>query len=291
MRATSSSRMAVVVQRMVDATASGVIFTADPVTGHRDRVVVNAVRGLGEGLVGGYRKPDHFVLSRDGVLLDRELSGELASIPEGRLQELLSDALKAEAGFGCPLDLEWAIGPDDRLYWLQARPITTLDLPQPDELDNVVDPTWQLTWHNIAEWMPGAMTPLSWSVIGPSYIYGMNELFVRAGISRALVESVPLLVNIQGHAFINMSTFYHLGAQMFGMDKASSDLTLTGHVLPDAKLPANASPLQRLVHTLRYFRLVPAGRKRLDAFVARYGSLQIESTDDLTEYYRRLQRT
>ncbi len=291
MHAQTNGNMAVVVQRMVDATAAGVIFTADPVTGQRDRIVINAVRGMGEGLVGGYRTPDHFVVSRDGSVLERQLHGERASIAEARLGDLLRDALTAEAELGYPLDLEWAIGADDRVYWLQARPITTLDLPGPDELDDAVDPTWQLTWYNIAEWMPGAMTPLSWSVVGPSYIFGMNDLFVRAGIARELVESVPILVNVQGHAFINMSNFYLLGAQMFGMDKDSSDLTLTGQVLPEAKLPPSASALKRLVHTLRYFRLVPAGRKRLDAFVARHASLRVEPEEDLVEYYRRLQQT
>ena len=105
-----------------------------------------------------------------------------------------------------------------------------------------------------------------------------------------LVESVPILVNFQGHTFINMSNFYLLGAQMFGMDKDSSDLTLTGQVLPEAKLPPNAPFLQRLVHSVRYFRLVPAGRKRLDAFMARHAAFRVEPADDLVEYYRRLEQ-
>jgi len=200
----------------------------------------------------------------------------------------LSEALKAEEGLGSPLDLEWAIGKDDRVYWLQARPITTLALPGPDELDDAVDPMWQLTSYNVAEWMPGAMPPLSWSVVGPSYIRAMSELFLRAGLPKELVDSVPILANVQGHAFINMTNFYVLGSQMFGMDKNSSDLTLTGQVLPEVKLPPNAPALQRLTHTLRYFRLMPAGKKRLDAFVERYRSFRMEPTEDLVEYSRRL---
>ena len=57
MHAQGEVRMAVVVQRMVDAAAAGVIFTADPVTGQRDRVVINAVPGLGEALVDKRQKP------------------------------------------------------------------------------------------------------------------------------------------------------------------------------------------------------------------------------------------
>jgi pyruvate,water dikinase len=282
--------MAVVVQTMVDARAAGVVFTADPITGDQARVVVDAVPGSGEPLVGGYRTPDHFVLSRSGTVLERDARNGSATLDAPRLAELVRDALKAEAEFGRPLDLEWAIGHDDRLYWLQARPITTLDLPGPDELDDRVDPTWQLTSHNVAEWMPGAMPPLSWSVVGPSYIAAMAEVMVRAGLPKVEVDRVPVLVNVQGHAFINMSSFYLLGSQMFGMDKPSADLTLTGAVLPEAKLPANASLPARLGHTLRYIRLVPAGRKRLNAFVARYAGFRLEPVDDPVEYYRRLDR-
>jgi pyruvate,water dikinase len=290
MHARGGVSMAVLVQRMVDAVAAGVVFTADPLTGQRDRIVVDAAPGLGEAVVGGYRTPDQFVLSRDGAVLERKVPGPASALDDAQLGHLLRDALRAEAGIGYPLDLEWALGRDGHVYWLQARPITTLDLPGPDELDDPVDPAWQLTSYNVAEWMPGAMSPLSWSIVGHSYIQAMNDLYLRAGLSRAAVERVPILVNVQGHAFINMSNFYLLGSQMFGMDKDSSDLTLTGVVLPQVPLPPNAPFLQRLVHTLRYFRLVPAGRKRLDAFVARHASARVEPAADPVEYYRRLER-
>jgi pyruvate,water dikinase len=288
--ASGDAGMAVVVQRMVEARVAGVVFTADPLTGDAGRVVINAVPGSGESLVGGYRTPDHFVLARDGSVLEREARSADAALDAPRLAELARDALKAEAEFGCPLDLEWAIDRDGELYWLQARPITTLDLPAVDELDDPVDPAWQLTSYNVAEWMPGAMPPLSWSVVGPSYIAAIAELYVRAGLPKETVDRVPILVNVQGHAFINMSSFYLLGSQMFGMDKASSDLTLTGMVLPEAKLPPAAPLHARLGNTVRYFRLIPAGRKRLDAFVARYSGYRVDPTDDLAEYYRRLER-
>ncbi len=290
MHAQGEVRMSVLVQRMVDATAAGVIFTADPVTGQRDRIVINAVPGLGEALVAGYRTPDEFVLSRDGASLERKEQAGLTLVIEAQFGNLLRDALKAEAGLGYPLDLEWAVGPDNQVYWLQARPITTLDLPGPDELDDAVDPTWQLASYNVAEWMPGAMPPLSWSVVGPSYIRAMNDLYRRAGLPQALVESVPILANFQGHAFINMTNFYLLGSQMFGMDKDSSDLTLNGVVLPAAKLPPDAPFLKRLMNTLRYARLVPAGRKRLNAFVAGNGKHRVQPTEDPVEYYRSIEQ-
>jgi pyruvate,water dikinase len=289
MRADGGVHMAVLVQRMVDAQAAGVVFTVDPLTGQRDRVVIDAVPGVGDGLVGGSRTAAHFVVSRDGSVLERAAQDALEGFDDARLRDLVRDALAAERALGHAVDLEWAIGRDGRLYWLQARPITTLDLPGPDELDDPVDPAWQVTSHNVAEWMPGAMPPLSWSVVGPSYIHAMNELYLRAGLPREAVERTPILINVQGHAFINMTNFYLLGSLMFGMDKASSDLTLTGQVLPPAWEPPAASASARLAHTLRYFRLVPVGPKRLDAFVARNAAFHIEPCDDPVEYYRRLE--
>src|SRR5207245_8150207 len=60
---TEGLRLAVVVQRMVDAESAGVLFTADPITGRRKRAAIEAARGLGEQLVSGSVNPDHFVVN------------------------------------------------------------------------------------------------------------------------------------------------------------------------------------------------------------------------------------
>ena len=66
--------MAVVVQRMVSADVAGVLFTMDPVQRRRDRMVVEAVFGLGEAVVSGQVTPDHFVLARDGTVKRERLA-------------------------------------------------------------------------------------------------------------------------------------------------------------------------------------------------------------------------
>ena len=70
-----SGRMCVVVQRMVEAATAGVLFTADPVSGRHDRLVIDAVRGLGESLVSGDVTPDHYVLAPDNAVLRVDLAG------------------------------------------------------------------------------------------------------------------------------------------------------------------------------------------------------------------------
>jgi pyruvate,water dikinase len=116
-------RMAVVVQQMVESEKSGVLFTVDPVQRRRDRMVVEAVFGLGEQVVSGEVTPDHYVLDRGGGV-KREHLVHGGVLDGDELRELAAMGVRLEEHFGRPQDIEWAIG--DRLYLLQSRPVTTL---------------------------------------------------------------------------------------------------------------------------------------------------------------------
>ena len=142
----SDLEMAVVVQRMVEPDVAGVIFTIDPARGRRDRMVVEAVFGLGEGVVSGQLTPDHYVLARDGTAKRMRLAsqpyalvagedggtreqplsperGEAQTLNEHELRRLAALALVLEERLGGPLDVEWAIQ-NEELFVLQARPVT-----------------------------------------------------------------------------------------------------------------------------------------------------------------------
>jgi pyruvate,water dikinase len=139
--------MAVVVQRMVEPDVSGVLFTIDPAKGRRDRMVVEAVYGLGEGVVSGRLTPDHYVLARDGRLKRTRLHaqpyaivhdpaggvreeplaperGEAQTLGEDQLALLAKVGVDLEARLGGPQDIEWALQ-DGELFVLQSRPVTT----------------------------------------------------------------------------------------------------------------------------------------------------------------------
>jgi pyruvate,water dikinase len=139
-------RLAVVVQRMVDARAAGVLFTADPVSGRRNRSVVDASPGLGEAVVSGAVNPDRFAVE-GGRVVERRLGDKAVAVrplPGGGTQRVdlpastracLTDAQllalvalgrRAEAHFGAPQDVEWALDGAGRPWLTQARPITTL---------------------------------------------------------------------------------------------------------------------------------------------------------------------
>ncbi|MFH9202225.1 rifamycin-inactivating phosphotransferase [Streptomyces anulatus] len=139
--------MAVVVQRMVFPDASGILFTADPVTGNRKVATVDAGFGLGEALVSGLVNPDVFTV-RDGEVVTRTIAVKeraVHALPAGGTREVavgvrqrerpaLTDeqavrlvglGRRIEARFGCPQDIEWCLV-GDGFRIVQSRPITTL---------------------------------------------------------------------------------------------------------------------------------------------------------------------
>jgi len=140
--------MAVVVQEMVQADMAGVMFSANPVTGERHEVVIDAGRGLGEAVVSGEVTPDRYVLDPTGALrsfspggdgmdgVEATASGTAQSRPglsQEQLAELVRLAVRAQDHFGCPQDVEWAIA-RGHVCLVQARPITALP-PQPMPLN------------------------------------------------------------------------------------------------------------------------------------------------------------
>ncbi|MHC1781818.1 MAG: PEP/pyruvate-binding domain-containing protein [Anaerolineaceae bacterium] len=137
--------LAVVVQCMVQSEVSGVLFTANPLTGKRSETVIDATFGLGEALVSGMVEPDHYVI-KDGVILEKTLGSKSLSIqglagggthtitesakdrqalPDTEILALEEIGRKAEEFFGCPQDMEWGWA-EGRLFILQSRAITTL---------------------------------------------------------------------------------------------------------------------------------------------------------------------
>ena len=141
--------IAVVVQRMINAEVAGVMFTADPVSGDRETIVVDASSGLGEAVVSGLVTPDHYELDDTGLIRDyrpgrREVivssvpgggvghqPGEPADIeqlPDTVLADLARLGIEVAKHFGRPQDIEWAYA-EGQLWLLQARPMTALPPP------------------------------------------------------------------------------------------------------------------------------------------------------------------
>jgi pyruvate, water dikinase len=118
--------MAVVVQQMVDSQKSGVMFTVDPVHGRKDRMVVEAARGLGEAVVSGETTPDNYTLSRDGVVKKSKVVDAERVLTDEECAALARMGQRLASLHGAPQDIEWAFDAADDLYLLQSRPITTI---------------------------------------------------------------------------------------------------------------------------------------------------------------------
>lgn len=165
----ASVLMAVVVQRMVDAKVAGVLFTANPITGSRAEMTVDAASGLGTAVVDGSVNPDHYVLDHHG-----------ATAPEnGCLDAAQRDTLHAagqrlQEHFGSPQDVEWAIDADGTLWLLQSRPITTL-FPDP----------------------PATSRPLPRAYLNIGPIQGMHRPFTPMGLA-VLRIGAALVFNASG---------------------------------------------------------------------------------------------
>ncbi|MCX5443177.1 phosphoenolpyruvate synthase [Streptomyces sp. NBC_00569] len=220
-----SVHMAVVVQRMVFPHASGILFTADPVTGNRKVATVDAGFGLGEALVSGLVNPDVFKV-RDGEVVERAIAAKqraVHALPAGGTQEVaiesqrqgqpaLTDAQavrlvqlgrRIEAHFGRPQDIEWCLV-DDGFQIVQSRPITTLfPIPEADDRENHV---YVSVGHG--QMMTDPMKPLGFSMWQLTAMVPMHEaggrLFVdvtrrlaspasRAGLLEAMGKGDPLI--------------------------------------------------------------------------------------------------
>ena len=145
--------MGVVIQEMIKATSSGVMFTRDPLTGEH-RIVIEAVLGVGEGLVSGKYTPDRFVVENNKVVSHDKVAqhSKIAStskreahtitvkdanavkLSEKQAIRLAGYGAKIEKHFGEPMDIEWARH-GNTLYILQARPVTTKKQEIADKLD------------------------------------------------------------------------------------------------------------------------------------------------------------
>ncbi len=116
--------LAIVVQRQLAAEVAGVAFSCDPVRGDRERVMVEAVEGLGEALVSGHVTPARAVLARDGALVELEAPERGSPLDEALARKVARAVLEVEARAGTPADVEWAVE-NGRLWLLQWRPVTT----------------------------------------------------------------------------------------------------------------------------------------------------------------------
>jgi len=260
-------KMAVLVQEMLPATASGVLFT-------EDNMVLEAVWGLGDILVGGKAIPDHIVVERDGFnILEQKVSHkeamslisltggvEVADVPEklrdkavledDQIQELCTLSKRVEELFGCPQDIEWILS-GDKFVLLQARPITVKRKPT----------VWSRA--NMAETQPGYVTYLSRIPENRPdfFVLGILPLLECFGITD-IPEDLKLTDYIYGHIYVNMTAAHNTLGRIPGLSPELLDQAM-GHQSEEEVsqskpgLSAIVKLLPGVLRILRFFSHLP----------------------------------
>jgi pyruvate,water dikinase len=186
--------MAVVVERMVDARAAGVAFSADPVTGRR-AVVIEAARGLGEDLVSGRVIPDRFVVNARGTLEERAARDPAHPVLEdAEVLRLAEEVRRIVRPMDAPQDLEWAFDAK-RFFFLQCRPITAIAGKR------------VLSHRLVADMCPGLVKPLLWS----THTLGMMRNVFRRVFTQLLgpndIDFESLVRRVHSRIYADMTAF------------------------------------------------------------------------------------
>jgi phosphohistidine swiveling domain-containing protein len=223
-----SVMLAVVVQSLVSADAAGILFTANPMNGRRDQMLINASWGLGEAVVGGLVTPDSLTLEVtsfrvigreigeklvqtvqvDGGTAERSIPKNLRRLPvlsDEQATELAQFGLQIETLFGMPMDIEWALA-SGVFAIVQARPITALPEPEPSP------PTeWKLPKgayaamrNNIIELMTDPLMPLFKSFGLRAINTSMNRYMVGFLGDTGVLPGEPIIA-VNEYAYYNGS--------------------------------------------------------------------------------------
>jgi phosphohistidine swiveling domain-containing protein len=244
--------LAVVVQRLVDADAAGILFTADPATGSSDLVQINASWGLGEAVVGGEVSPDSFrVEAASGRLLSMEVGEKqtmtvrarvgtrsepvprrrrrAASLSPSQAERLAAIGLRIAELAGCAVDVEWCRRGDD-LYVVQARPISASAASPRDPWNDSRYGYCLWTNTNVGEAMPDVLTPLTWSMV---------QLFLHDIMATSSIPPYVSYGRIGGRVYLNLSVVFTLAAATGVPEHRIRRLTeeVFGHVPDDVEIP------------------------------------------------------
>jgi len=279
--------MAVIVQRMISAKISGVIFTADPTTQNPLKIVISSLYGLGEGLVSAGLEADHYTFDKHSraissvvaeksrqILINKTLccgvqeydvEEELrnqASLSSDTVIKLADVALKIERFFGHPQDIEFCYDELDQLYILQSRDITTANEYGPAAGNHQI---WDNS--NIIESYSGVTSPMTFSFIRNAYDVVYRCFSEVMGIPRKKIEENEevyqnMLGLFKGQVYYNLPNWYRLVKQFPGYNYNKSFMESMMGVTDKADADDDArhdSPLRRYFVELPQL-LILAGR-------------------------------
>ncbi|MBP8293853.1 MAG: PEP/pyruvate-binding domain-containing protein, partial [Caldilineaceae bacterium] len=237
--------LAVVVQVMAPATAAGVIFTVNPVTGAAGEMLINATWGLGEALVAGRVNPDEIVVEKQSGRIKQSTVGEKAvmtataatgvtevavapaqrdklALTAEQVSELARLGRELETLFGAAQDVEWAVA-GDQVVLLQSRPVTALAAPGGPPGDDAWPTLAGLTpqpfdfWtqQDLGERWPDPVTPLTWSISEHMTQVSMASMVAR--LDAPYKDQIRWCRRAYGHVYLNEGALLHAYTHGYGM--------------------------------------------------------------------------
>lgn len=313
-------QMAVIIQKMVNAETSGVMFGVNPVSQVEGEMLISAVFGIGEGLVSGELNADNYFL-KDGkidrkeicakarkMVLDAETSGtklvdlsdddqSAQTLSEAQIEELYKVLTSLNDLYGHPQDVEWAYE-GGKLFLLQSRPITNLKLKEGNKI------IWDNS--NIIESYPGVTTPLTFSFIREMYRVVYEQFSALLGIDKKLLSKNKdvyenMLGLLRGRVYYNLRSWYRALALLPGYKLNAGFMeTMMGvkekFELEDqykgSKTRARIKILSTIWKMIGTFRRLPRDRDRflafLDKTVKEYQAIDFEtqSPEQLMIHYQ-----
>ncbi len=219
--------IAVVVQQLVPADAAGILFTANPMTGARDEIMINAAWGLGEAIVGGHVTPDTMVVNKaTGSLKSQDMADKdvmTLRLAEGTREEAVPAEKRKQAAlqpqqavelarlgvqierlYGQPMDIEWALS-EEQFFIVQARPITALPEPRPTLDWTLPRPKGRYARSSVIELLPDPLSPLFATLAVSKWNEAYRELMQSIGLAHAFPEEH--LMTINDYAYYDLSLF------------------------------------------------------------------------------------
>ena len=275
---TDKISIAVVVQELIDAEASGIAFTADPVTGDDTMIEINAAWGLGEAVVGGQVTPDTITVERASRRIMRTVintktvmtqitDGGVSAEPVPRNQQnapvltepqtlqLVDLAILVEDLIKNPVDIEWC-RKGDQLFVLQARPITSAIRPDPWNDSRSGDFLWTNT--NVGEAIPDVMTPATWSMV---------QVFLTDAMATASIPPYVGYGRIGGRIYLNLSVLVTLSGAVGVNQQSYRSLTeeVFGRLPDDLEIPPVKARRRDIIRAVLPMALHVIGEARRDA--------------------------
>lgn len=227
--------MAVVVQRQIVPVCGGVAFTADPLSGRTDRVVIEFAPGPGGNVTDGSVTPGRTLVDKAGLnIVGTDASAQRDPSSNNHIRNIAECAVRIEQWYRSPQDIEWVIDEQGQIWILQARPVTGSDvvaaqMRSAELYDPPRSPESRWTRVNIGEAIPGVPTPLSWSMWSVGLTQAQRRTQVELGIvTERQSRHGQLLTLAQGWPVLSVDLLLSQVARIPGADPSAFSQQLLG---------------------------------------------------------------